>query len=865
MSLFSGEDKEIQKVASCMRMSAVNEQQIRPVDGFTVNLFAHPPANKTEYATAQVDTRAMPKLRSADEPIHPRPEGTLWVKLKLPALWYVQKQIPVPAHLWQEQAEHLAKYRQNPPNLVTLPGKAQDNPVDSPQAQGESTSTPHEQNATPCDADGGDTQGIHLHASASEKPPSFPITSILSAPKEDATTTAGAPSQESPPQHYFTSGENSRNHHTDEPDSECIRVAMRRSVGESGPCSQPGKDPERTQRKRVSISISELLRPVSEEPVEQEIRSQKIVADEDTISAAEAAHVTPAAHIFANELGSSDVSTTLAAETATPRFDHDMQEPDPTAARAAAATATRNANVTIRLSPAGMAKLAALPKPSRPGSVPRQDRTPKRSGTRAFSAANGPLYTATTEKTPAPLTNSTETAAGAKSKKRSAQSNGEPATVKRHKTSNRSPITRSSPSPSAAPALLSNSPATPTAPTFELDASTGEPRPIRDVEGDQIYAQRMLSVLEVLSGNDAKNDVAKKQSRRIKQLLQSATVAQEDEALFLTAAEAEEQCAPGKFWNNIIITAEQQTLPLQTIDGFLGEFYEDNTPVSIQDCSAKSSSVHAYVRSVKIKQIKERFAPGIPLHPKPWNLLELATHHDDGLRPAFLNGEDCRLLTKLKIPTAADHSRRRTYPEGYKEVEKWALLAQAGALTEPHQDSHGYSTYITVNVGLVGFGWLSSPTAAQRNAWSKNTHGFIDGSWRYVIVKPGQTVYFPAGTVHFVFRLPEAGNTLAFGGHVLRCSNIVHWVKCLLEERASEYVSNEDISESAIGYLDRVEKFVKQARKTKDLERWGGAESVTEFLRLKAEFLSTKQKSPKKGSTAIKKGGSGVKDDGNED
>jgi hypothetical protein len=372
-------------------------------------------------------------------------------------------------------------------------------------------------------------------------------------------------------------------------------------------------------------------------------------------------------------------------------------------------------------------------------------------------------------------------------------------------------------------------------PFFKLDR--GEARPTRDVNYDREYVAKISEILEA-AGRAKSNDTGRSQARRILELLQKAEVAGEEEALYLTASEAESHLQPGRFCRNVIITAEQQPLPLQTIEQFLDEFYEDDAQVWIQDSSAKSGKNSPAVRQVKIRAVKERIAGRSST--KPWNLLELATHHEDGLRPAFLNNEDCRLLTKLKIPGAADEARRRTYPQGFKEVEKWALLAQAGALTEPHQDSHGYSTYITINVGLVGFGWLSSPTEAERIQWRKHPLKFVGGTWRYVILKPGQTVFFPAGTVHFVFRLPSVGNSLAFGGHILRCSNIAHWARTLLEERDAQNVTNEDLTDSATGYLERVGRFVTQASKSGQTERWGGEEEIAEFLRLKKEFLRRK-------------------------
>jgi hypothetical protein len=317
-------------------------------------------------------------------------------------------------------------------------------------------------------------------------------------------------------------------------------------------------------------------------------------------------------------------------------------------------------------------------------------------------------------------------------------------------------------------------------------------------------------------------------------LLTNASPANDEEMLFLSGAEAADMFKPGTFHNGPILTEGQQPLPLQSAKDFLDEYYDDDTKVSIQDPSVKVGK-HS-VREVTLGNVKKRILEG-KTKGRPWNYLELATHVEDGLRPMFLAGEDTRLLTKLKIEQGAESARRRSYPQGYKEVEKWALLAESGALTEPHQDSHGYSTYITVNQGKIGFGWLSYPSVADRKTWIESPESIRGDRFRYVVLQPGQTVFFPAVTVHFVFRLPSAGHTLAFGGHVLRCSNIVHWVKTLLEEKANTYITNEDLTTSAPGYSNRVETFVRQAQKNGTLEKWGGAAAVEEFLRLKQEFM----------------------------
>ena len=379
---------------------------------------------------------------------------------------------------------------------------------------------------------------------------------------------------------------------------------------------------------------------------------------------------------------------------------------------------------------------------------------------------------------------------------------------------------------------------TTTTTTKTTPATSEETRPVNDTDTHLAFANQVIKALEIRHKPRATR-FGDRQNRTILKLLQNATPANENEMMFLSGTEAAKMLAPGVFHNGPILTEGQQPMPLQRIEDFLGEYYDDDSKVFVQDPSVQFSSGHDFVREVTIGAVKKRILQG-KSKGRPWNCLELATHVEDGLRPAFLAGEDSRLLTKLKLEHAAESAARRSYPQGYKEVEKWALLAESGALTEPHQDSHGYSTYITVNQGNIGFGWLSYPTDEERKAWTKDQSDIAGDRFRYVVLKPGQTVFFPAGTVHFVFRLPSAGgHTLAFGGHVLRCSNIVHWVKTLLEEKASPEVTNEDLTSSAPGYLDRVEKFVRHAQKNGTVDKWGGAEAVEEFLRLKDVFMAS--------------------------
>ncbi|KAK0634081.1 hypothetical protein B0T14DRAFT_409342, partial [Immersiella caudata] len=82
------------------------------------------------------------------------------------------------------------------------------------------------------------------------------------------------------------------------------------------------------------------------------------------------------------------------------------------------------------------------------------------------------------------------------------------------------------------------------------------------------------------------------------------------------------------------------------------------------------------------------------------------------------------------------------------------------------------------------------------------------GRWRYIILKPGQSVFFMPGTIHFVFRVREH-QTLALGGHVLQWSDIRRWMQIVLAETKKPAITNEDMRQSAPRYVRAVAKLVK--------------------------------------------------------
>lgn len=137
-------------------------------------------------------------------------------------------------------------------------------------------------------------------------------------------------------------------------------------------------------------------------------------------------------------------------------------------------------------------------------------------------------------------------------------------------------------------------------------------------------------------------------------------------------------------------------------------------------------------------------------------------------------------------------------------------------------DSHGYSTWITAHEGNIGFEWLSRPTKREEDSWMSDPHDYVGGEWRFVIISPGDTVFFPSGTVHFVFRRRGA-QTFALGGHILQWSGIERWLQVLIDQMRNPDITNEDV---APVYVHAVQKLLKNRIAAGRLDSIGGQAAV---------------------------------------
>lgn len=97
-----------------------------------------------------------------------------------------------------------------------------------------------------------------------------------------------------------------------------------------------------------------------------------------------------------------------------------------------------------------------------------------------------------------------------------------------------------------------------------------------------------------------------------------------------------------------------------------------------------------------------------------WNALELKNHLKQRHVPEFLRNTNCDLLGEMRrraeMAGEAKNGRRKKLGKlPAKDPLHFALIADGGMNTYPHSDSHGYSTFLTVQEGELIFGWLSRP------------------------------------------------------------------------------------------------------------------------------------------------------------
>ncbi|KAH6962428.1 hypothetical protein BKA56DRAFT_622978 [Ilyonectria sp. MPI-CAGE-AT-0026] len=220
-----------------------------------------------------------------------------------------------------------------------------------------------------------------------------------------------------------------------------------------------------------------------------------------------------------------------------------------------------------------------------------------------------------------------------------------------------------------------------------------------------------------------------------------------------------------------------------------------------------------------------------------WNALELKNHLKQRHVPEFLRNTNCDLLGEMRRRTEMEEEakkgrRKKVGKLPANDPLHFALIADGGMNTYPHSDSHGYSTFLTVQEGELIFGWLSRPDDETWKGWAEDPEFFTGGKWCYLVMKAGDSVYFPAGTPHYIVRR-KGTQTFILGGHTLQWSNLDGWASMLRKQIDNPATVNEDTNlETTTRYVEVARSLIAEAVERRDdrLGYLGGIEKAERTL-----------------------------------
>lgn len=264
-------------------------------------------------------------------------------------------------------------------------------------------------------------------------------------------------------------------------------------------------------------------------------------------------------------------------------------------------------------------------------------------------------------------------------------------------------------------------------------------------------------------------------------------------------------------------------LDSRPIEQFCGRLIGDLSTICVQTPSQpvnKPSFTEQKLRKV-INIFLNQKTPSLD----PINCLDLQNPISCG-RPPFLNNANCSMLSEIRQRVLGRNSAHRITAGNkeyrtWHELESWALLSQGGNVTAPHTDSHGLATWISPQEAGFGFGWLSRPSKAEFTEWAEYRELLCKGPWRYVFLEPGQTIFFPSGTIHYVFRSRDR-QTLAFGGHLLQWSNTSFWLDVLEVQLKHPKSTNEEMGDTLVQMLKAVDSLIGEKITRRHTDFFGG-------------------------------------------
>lgn len=353
-------------------------------------------------------------------------------------------------------------------------------------------------------------------------------------------------------------------------------------------------------------------------------------------------------------------------------------------------------------------------------------------------------------------------------------------------------------------------------------------RPFPDPLGNERYRLQVLK--ELTQTTLPPSSWGWRTDKIVSRILHKSKMPCNDEAYFLTGDEGAQKVESGCV-DAPIFTRGQQHFCWKGTDRPVVQLFhymedvglERSVSVQIPSRNSRDDSFE----SKTLAQIRDRFLNQSSTD-DPWNLLDLQSPAPCIL-PSFLGGENCQLLLRIRDFCLMDSNAERIEASGndwnsWRNVLEWGLLSEGGNNTAPHVDGNGYSTWITVQEGQIGFGWMSR-CRGQEDAWMSDPNNYTGGEWRYIILSPGDTVFFPSGTIHYVFR-KRGIQTFALGGHVLQWSGIEQWLQVLIAQIKSPDIANEDIGSAGLKHVHVVKELMRNRIAIGRMHSMGGPEVI---------------------------------------
>ncbi|KXT18017.1 hypothetical protein AC579_9607 [Pseudocercospora musae] len=252
----------------------------------------------------------------------------------------------------------------------------------------------------------------------------------------------------------------------------------------------------------------------------------------------------------------------------------------------------------------------------------------------------------------------------------------------------------------------------------------------------------------------------------------------------------------------------------------------------------------------------------------PWNFADILNPMDLMATPDFLDSTNCRLLRdfdralsfgiapldicledcendKSDVDTCCNRhamtlAQLTTLQNALALWRGTLMLADAGAITLSHWDKILFGTWISCYEGEIGFAWLSHPDQKVIESFLKNSSK-VEGTWLYKVIRPGESLYMPPGTIHTVFRRPQGTQTLGMAGHILRRSTDQEsWLNFLHQELQKDLRLKRDFANDYEMYvvpplMERLGHLIEVAKKDGTVDRFGGQDKVDRAEKLMEE------------------------------